>query len=158
MNIKNIVIVGLLIILITGCPYRSEFILGKQQSFDKAIVGTYVLDSSKFVVKKVILEIDSNANYTLETLSNDDESSKMSGKIVLSSIDNTPILNLIPDELSKYYYFKYDLKSKFLGLRFLSNVNFDLNQPETKQQLDSVYHSASHKKMWAFRMRLKRHN
>jgi hypothetical protein len=157
MNLKSYSLLAVLLVLLTGCPYQSGYILGEKTDFDSNLVGTYVLDSSKVVVENLVFKIDSNANYDLYTYSEENGKQSFKGQMVTSFIGKTKVLNLKSDDVEQYYYFKYEVKNKTLNLQFLSKNKFEIQEPNSKSQLDSAYLETSAKnKVWTFRMKLKR--
>ncbi len=156
MKIKLILIILLTTLFLTSCPYETPFILGKKTTLDKDLIGVYELDSSKYFVERLIFEIDSNFNYTLNTYSEENGDQKFTGTVVSSIIEKTQVLNVKSDQLQKYNYFKYEVKPKALHLQFLPQNKFKTREPNSKVQLDSVYLNNSNKKVWAFHMKLKR--
>jgi len=158
MKLKSLAIITFLTVLLTSCPYQSNFVLGEKTELNSDLVGTYVLDSSKFIVEKLVFHIDSNSQFKLLTLSEENGEQIYTGNLVTSTIGKTKVLNIKYDLTSQYYYFKYDNKLKSLNLQFLSQNKFEIREPQSKTVLDSVYIANSKKKIWTFNVKLKKEN
>lgn len=155
--LKTFFLVITITCLLTACPYQSDYVIGEKAALDTQLIGTFTLDSSKFIVDRLVFKIDANSNFTLNTFSKADGKNTHQGTVICSSIGKTKILNLKSNDLDKYYYIKYEVKPRALQLSVLSKKKFEITNPNSKQQLDSAYTiAAPKKKLWAFNMRLKK--